>query len=97
MQLSRAVRRLSERDIFACALEVRKPINKTNSVESLNASVRKAVRNKVRFPHDQAAIKLIWLALRRITKHCMNPTISCHAAKAEPAIRFDRRILPSKR
>jgi putative transposase len=36
---------------------------------SLNASVRKAVRNKGHFPSDQSAAKLIWLALRNITEN----------------------------
>lgn len=49
---------------FAFPAEVRKIIYTTNAIESLNASVRKAVRNKGHFPNDQAATKLIWLALR---------------------------------
>src|SRR5688572_1588968 len=51
---------------FAFPAEVRKIIYTTNAIESLNASVRKAIRNKGHFPSDQAATKLIWLALRNI-------------------------------
>jgi putative transposase len=40
---------------FAFPTEVRKIIYTTNAIESLNASVRKAVRNKGHFPNDQAA------------------------------------------
>ncbi len=63
----------------------------TNAIESLNASVRKAVRNKGHFPSDQAAMKLIWLALRNITQAWKRPPITWHAAKAQLAIQFGER------
>jgi putative transposase len=68
----------------------------TNAIESLNASVRKAVRNKGHFPRDQAAAKLIWLALRNITENWKNPPISWHAAKAQLAIQFGDRLVLSE-
>lgn len=64
----------------------------TNAIESLNASVRKAVRNKGHFPSDQAAIKLIWLALRTITGNWKRPPIAWQAAKAQLAIQFPDRF-----
>ena len=78
---------------FAFPAEVRKIIYTTNAIESLNASVRKAVRNKGHFPSDQAATKLIWLALRHITENWKNPPISWHAAKAQLAIQFAERFV----
>ncbi len=54
---------------FAFPAEVQKIIYTTNATESLNASVRKAIRNKGHFPNDQVATKLIWLALRYITEN----------------------------
>jgi putative transposase len=45
---------------FVFPHEVRKIIYTTNAIESLNATVRKAIRNKGHFPNDQAATKLIW-------------------------------------
>jgi putative transposase len=81
---------------FAFPAEVRKIIYTTNSIESLNASVRKAVRNKGHFPSDQAATKLIWLALRHITENWKNPPISWHAAKAQLAIQFEDRFVLSE-
>jgi transposase-like protein len=77
-------------------VEVRKIIYTTNAIESLNASVRKAVRNKGHFPSDQAATKLIWLALRNITENWKNPPISWHAAKAQLAIQFADRFVLSE-
>jgi len=81
---------------FAFSVEVRKIIYTTNAIESLNASVRKAVRNKGHFPSDQAATKLIWLALRNITENWKNPPISWHAAKAQLAIQFADRFVLSE-
>lgn len=65
----------------------------TNAIESLNASVRKAVRNKEYFPSDQVATKLIWLALRHITENWKRPPISWHAAKTQLAIQFGERFV----
>lgn len=77
---------------FAFPVEVRKIIYTTNAIESLNASVRKAVRNKGHFPSDQAATKLIWLALRNITANWKRPPIAWQAAKAQLAIQFGERF-----
>lgn len=81
---------------FVFPAEVRKIIYTTNAIESLNASVRKAVRNKGHFPNDQAATKLIWLALRHIAEKWKNPPISWHAAKAQLAIQFEARFVLSE-
>lgn len=81
---------------FVFSAEVRKIIYTTNAIESLNASVRKAVRNKGHFPSDQAATKLIWLALRNITEKWKSPPISWHAAKAQLAIQFADRFVLSE-
>jgi putative transposase len=78
---------------FAFPVEVRKIIYTTNAIESLNASVRKAVRNKGHFPSDQAATKLIWLALRNITANWKRPPIAWQAAKAQLAIQFGARFV----
>ena len=71
---------------------MRKIIYTTNAIESLNASVRKAIRNKGHFPNDQAATKLIWLALRHITGNWKNPPITWHSARAQLAIQFGERF-----
>jgi transposase-like protein len=39
----------------------------TNAIESLHAQLRKIIKTRVHFPSDDAAIKLLWLALRNIT------------------------------
>jgi putative transposase len=77
---------------FAFPADVRQMIYTTNAIESLNASVRKAIRNKGHFPNDQAATKLIGLALRDITQRWKRPPITWHAARAQLAIQFGERF-----
>lgn len=78
---------------FAFAPEVRKILYTTNAIESLNGTVRKAVRVRGHFPSDEAATKLIWLVLRNVEKRWTNPPIAWHAAKAQLAIQFEERFL----
>ena len=46
--------------------ELRRIIYTTNAVESLNYQLRKIIKNRGHFPNDEAAIKLLWLAIRDI-------------------------------
>lgn len=55
--------------------------------------MRKAERNKGHFPSDQAATKLIRLALRHITEKWKRPPIVRQAAKAQLAIQFGERFV----
>jgi len=48
------------------APEVRKVIYTTNAIESLNYQLRKIIKNRGHFPNDQAAVKLLWLAITNI-------------------------------
>ena len=43
--------------------ELRRIIYTTNSIESLNYQLRKIIKNRGHFPDDDAAIKLLWLAI----------------------------------
>jgi transposase-like protein len=43
--------------------EVRRVIYTTNAIESLNYQLRKVTKNRGHFPNDQAAVKLLWLAI----------------------------------
>lgn len=45
---------------------VRKIIYTTNAIESLNYQLRKVIKTRGHFPSDQAAIKLLWLAICNI-------------------------------
>lgn len=48
--------------------EIRKIIYTTNAVESLHMTLRKVTKNRGSFPSQEAAIKLIYLALRNVSK-----------------------------
>ena len=77
---------------FAFPAPVRKILYTTNAIESLHSGVRKSIRNKGHFPSDEAATKLIWLALRNITAKWKNPSIAWAAARVQFAIQFGDRF-----
>ena len=43
--------------------ELRRVIYTTNAIESLNYQLRKVTKSRGHFPNDQAAVKLLWLAI----------------------------------
>jgi putative transposase len=53
---------------FAFPREVRTVIYTTNAVESLHMSLRKVTKNRGSFPNEDAAMKLLYLALRNVSK-----------------------------
>jgi putative transposase len=73
--------------------DIRRIIYTTNAIESLNSSVRKAVRIRGHFPNDQAASKLIYLALRNVEEKWKKPPIAWHSAKTQFAIKFEDRFI----
>ena len=50
---------------FAFGPEIRRVIYTTNAIESLNRIIRKAIKTRGHFPDEQAATKLIYLAIER--------------------------------
>jgi len=52
---------------FAFPPQVQRVIYTTNAIESINAQLRKIIKSRRHFPRDDAASKLLWLALRNIT------------------------------
>jgi putative transposase len=77
---------------FAYPQEVRRMIYTTNAIESLNSTIRRSVRARGHFPSDQAAMKLIWLQLREVTKDWKMPAREWHAARAQFALLFGERF-----
>ena len=51
---------------FAFPAEIRKIIYTTNAVESLNMSLRKSLKTRGAFPSEEAALKVMYLALRNV-------------------------------
>src|ERR1700752_302184 len=53
---------------FAFSPELRKVIYTTNGVQSLHMTLRKVFKTRAAFPHEQAAFKLLYLALQNVAK-----------------------------
>src|SRR5690349_4563492 len=77
---------------YAFPADVRRIIYTTNAIESLNAKLRRAVRARGHFPHDDAALKLLFLVLNRTSKDWTMPQREWSAAKAQFAILFQDRF-----
>ncbi|MDP6736962.1 MAG: IS256 family transposase [Nitrospinaceae bacterium] len=76
---------------FAYPEEIRKVIYTTNAIESMNRSLRKIIKNRGAFPSDEAATKLMFLALRNISKRWTKPLMNWKAALNRFAIMFEDR------
>lgn len=77
---------------FAFPEPVRRIIYTTNAIESLNSKLRKAVRARGHFPNDDAALKLLFLVLRRAAQGWKMPPREWSAAKTQFAIIFEDRF-----
>jgi transposase-like protein len=77
---------------FAFPPEVRRVIYTTNAIESANARLRKILKTRGHFPTDDAATKLIWLALRNITAEWGRASNNWKTAMNQFAILFDDRF-----
>ena len=77
---------------FAYPPEIRKVIYTTNAIESLNNSLRKVTRNRNSFPNDEAAIKLLYMALKNIAKKWTMPLQGWPQAVNQFSIRFGDRL-----
>jgi putative transposase len=77
---------------FAFPPEVRRVIYTTNAIESVNARLRKIIKTRGHFPTDDAATKLIWLALRNITEDWGRAANNWKTAMNQFAILFDDRF-----
>ena len=78
---------------FAFPDEVRRIVYTTNSIESLNAKLRRAVRTRGHFPTDESALKLLFLVLNLAAKEWKMPPREWCMAKAQLAILFEDRFI----
>jgi len=77
---------------FAFPAEVRRIIYTTNAIESLNSTLRTAIRSRGHFPNDEAATKLLYLALRGVSRKWKNAQREWTAAMTQFAIMFGDRF-----
>ena len=77
---------------FAFPPEVRRIIYTTNAIESLNSKLRTSVRGRGHFPNDEAAVKLLYLVLRGVSRNWKMPQREWTAARTQFAILFGERF-----
>jgi putative transposase len=80
---------------FAFPPDIRRLIYTTNALESAHARLRKIIKTRGHFPNDDAATKLMWLALRNITAKWERTSHHWRAAMNQFAILYDDRFPPS--
>ena len=80
---------------FAFPPEIRRVIYTTNAIESVNARLRKIIKTRGHFPTDDAANKLIWLALRNITTDWGKAAHNWKEAMNQFAILYAERFTPN--
>src|ERR1700757_799906 len=81
---------------FAFAPSIRKMIYTTNAVEALHRSLRKIIKTRGSFPNDDAASKLLYLAIKNAGLRWRRP-IEWTAAMGQFAIQFGGRFPGSAR
>jgi putative transposase len=77
---------------FAFPPEVRRVIYTTNAIESVHSQLRKIIKTRGHFPSDDAATKLIWLALRNITADWGRSAMEWRRAMNQFAIAYGDRF-----
>ena len=82
---------------FAFPPAVRRVVYTTNAIESLHSQLRKIIKTRGHFPSDDAATKLIWLALRNITADWGRAAKEWREAMNQFAILYEERFtLPAQ-
>ncbi|MGV1015605.1 MAG: IS256 family transposase, partial [Methyloceanibacter sp.] len=77
---------------FAFPPDVRRVIYTTNAIESLHMQLRKIIKTRGHFPSDEAAIKLMWLALRNILADKVRSAKEWKAAMNQFAVMYGERF-----
>jgi transposase-like protein len=80
--------------LFSYPDDIRKVIYTTNAIESLNSVIRKAVNRRKLFPSDEAAFKLVYLAIDAASKKWTMPIRHWKEALNRFCIEFDEQITP---
>ena len=78
--------------MFQFPEEIRKVIYTTNAIESLNYSLRKIIKNRALFPNDEAVFKILYLAIRNVSKKWTLPIRDWRLAIHQFALIFEDRL-----
>ena len=77
---------------FAYEQDIRKVIYTTNTIESVNMSLRKIIKTRGSFPNQEAAFKLLYLALENAAKKWTMPVQNWKGALQRFSILFGDRM-----
>ncbi len=78
--------------LFNYPEDIRKAIYTTNAIESLNSVIRKAIKKRKLFPHDDSAKKVIYLAIEQASKKWTMPIRNWKMALNRFMIEFEDRL-----
>ena len=78
---------------FAFPPAIRRILYTTNALENVHRPLRKVSKTRGHFPNDEAATKLLWLALRNITVHWIKPSLGWAAAVNHFEILYSDRFI----
>ena len=78
--------------LFSFPQDIRRVIYTTNAIESLNSTLRKIIKTRRVFPSEEAATKLLYLALQNIAKKWTKPIKEWRKALNQFAILFEDRV-----
>jgi len=78
--------------LFKYPEDIRKAIYTTNAIESLNHSLRRVLKHKKSFPNEQAMMKVLYLAIERVSKKWTMPIKNWGAALERFKIEFGDRV-----
>ncbi len=80
--------------IFDYPADIRKVIYTTNAIESLNSVIRKSIKNRKLFPSDDAAFKVVYLAIQAASKKWTMPIRNWKPALNRFIIEFEEQLAP---
>jgi len=80
--------------IFDYPEDIRKVIYTTNAIESLNSVIRKSIKTRKLFPNDDAAKKVIYLAINAASKKWTMPIHNWKQALNRFMIEFEEQLAP---
>ena len=72
--------------------DIRKAIYTTNAIESLNSVIRRAIKKRKVFPSDDAARKMVYLAIMEASKKWTMPIQNWRQAMSRFIIEFEERL-----
>ncbi|WP_177205074.1 IS256 family transposase [Burkholderia sp. WP9] len=81
---------------FVFPPDIRRVVYTTNAIESLNMQLRKIIKTRGHFPNDEAAIKLLWLALRNVLNKSVRTAFDWSSAMNQFAILFGERFTQAR-